>query len=108
MLSGGDLDGDLYNVIYDSTLHPRITYDPADYLVPQPVDIGRCVEAHDMSNHFPSMMENDALGRIATLHQIIADRSQDGVLDDLCIHLASLHSNAVDFSKTGIPVRYFN
>ena len=105
MLSGGDLDGDLYNVIYDAALHPAQTFDPADYDTPLPIDIGRPVEARDMSDHFLSFMENDALGRIATLHQIIADRSSLGVLDEKCLLLADLHSDAVDFSKTGIPVR---
>ena len=104
MLSGGDLDGDLYNVIYDPALYPRKLYQPAEYSAPKPIDIGKLVETSDMTNHFLSFMENDALGMIATLHQIIADQSKLGVLDDVCIHLASLHSDAVDFSKTGIPV----
>ena len=104
MLSGGDLDGDLYNVIYDPALYPRKTCTPADYNAPKPIDIGRAVQVSDITEHFLSFMENDALGVIATLHQIIADRSRDGVEDAVCLHLAGLHSDAVDFSKTGIPV----
>ena len=104
MLSGGDLDGDLYNVIYDPRLYPEEIYPPADYAAPQPIDIGRPVATSDMTDHFLSFMENDALGRIAILHQVIADRSELGVLDEVCLHLADLHSDAVDFSKTGIPV----
>lgn len=55
-------------------------------------------------------MKNDALGRIATLHQTLADQRELGVFDPDCLTLANLHSTAVDFSKTGIPVRslYFN
>lgn len=104
MLSGGDLDGDLYNIIFESALYPARTYEPASYTSPPPIDIGRTVKASDMTGHFLSFMENDALGRIATLHQIMADRSNLGVLDNVCLLLASLHSDAVDFSKTGIPV----
>ena len=35
---------------------------------------------------------------------IIADQSQDGIFDDDCITLANLHSNAVDYPKSGQPV----
>ena len=57
-----------------------------------------------MSEFFVQFMENDALGRIATLHQTLADKYDEGVLHPECIQLAELHSTAVDFSKTGIPV----
>ena len=50
-------------------------------------------------------METDQLGRIATLHQILADQREMGTLDPDCITLAELHSTAVDFTKTGIAVR---
>ena len=48
---------------------------------------------------------NDQLSRIASLHLTLADMSPFGVFDPRCLDLASLHSTAVDFSKTGIPVR---
>lgn len=47
MLSGGDLDGDLYNIIYDETLYPKHTYSPGDYPTPTPIDIRRQVEKSD-------------------------------------------------------------
>ncbi|KAL8946947.1 MAG: hypothetical protein Q9222_006725, partial [Ikaeria aurantiellina] len=103
-LSGGDLDGDLYNIIYDDSLMPSKLSDPADYESPQPIDIGREVGRLDMTNFFIQFMENDQLGRIATLHQTLADQSSDGVFNPACILLAEMHSTAVDFSKTGIPV----
>jgi hypothetical protein len=49
-------------------------------------------------------METDQLGRIAVGHQVLSDQRDDGTLDEDCIKLAGLHSTAVDFSKTGIPV----
>ena len=125
-LSGGDLDGslhqillkgvsrllltflkgDLYNIIYDESLYPdpsRIA-DPADYPLVQPVDIGRQVVSSDMSDFFVQFMENDALGRIASLHQTLADMHPQGVFHPDCVKLAELHSTAVDFSKTGNAV----
>lgn len=103
-LSGGDLDGDLYNVIWDDTLYPKTLSQPADYPTATPIDIGRTVERSDMTEFFVQFMENDNLGMIATLHQILADQSPLGTFDPLCIKVAEMHSTAVDFSKTGIPV----
>ena len=103
-LSGGDLDGDLYNVIYDNDLYPKRIALPADYPRLPPIDIGKSVEKSDMTDFFINFMENDNLGQIATLHQIKADQSPLGTFDPVCIELAGMHSTAVDFSKTGIPV----
>ena len=103
-LSGGDLDGDLYNVIWDPRLQPKITHKPADYSRVPAVDIGKLVERSDMTDFFIQFMENDQLGRIANLHQQLADIKADGTFDPACLLLAEMHSTAVDFSKTGIPV----
>ncbi|KIX94715.1 uncharacterized protein Z520_09405 [Fonsecaea multimorphosa CBS 102226] len=102
MLSGGDLDGDLYNVIYDDELLPKKTVTPAAYLPAVPMDIGRPVTADDMAGFFVDFMQNDQLGRIANLHQVFADL--DGTSSANCLLLAELHSTAVDFSKSGVPV----
>ena len=103
-LSGGDLDGDLYNIIYDNSLYPKQLANAAEYRIVTPIDIGRTVERSDMTDFFITFMENDNLGLIATLHQILADQSVMGTFDEQCLLLAGLHSTAVDFSKTGIPV----
>jgi RNA dependent RNA polymerase len=103
-LSGGDLDGDLYNVIYDPGLLPPRVVKPADYPIVAPKDIGRLVTRKDMTDFFIDFMENDQLGRIATLHMQLADRKAGGTQHPDCITLAEMHSTAVDFSKTGIPV----
>ncbi|KAL8897272.1 MAG: hypothetical protein Q9207_007295 [Kuettlingeria erythrocarpa] len=103
-LSGGDLDGDLYNIIYDDTLMPTKTTVPADYPIIQAIDIGREVTRADMTDFFVQFMENDQLGRLSTLHQTLADQKEQGVFDPDCILLAEMCSTAVDFSKTGIPV----
>lgn len=55
MLSGGDLDGDLYNVIWDPSLIPRVTYTPADYPRVRPVELMRDVTRKDMSDFFVTL-----------------------------------------------------
>ena len=103
-LSGGDLDGDLYNIIYDQRLYPRQLVAPALYAAATPIDIGHSVERKDITDFFVKFMENDNLGMISTLHQILADQKPNGTLDPECVRLAGLASTAVDYSKTGIPV----
>jgi len=44
------------------------------------------------------------VGIIAINWLITADQSGDGIFDPDCLKLASLHSNAVDYPKTGQPV----
>ena len=104
MLSGGDLDGDMFHVIFDPNLYPNLTVSPADYPRVSPEDIGRAVNRHDMTEFFVDFMENDQLGRISNLHMQLADQKPGGTMDEDCIKLAEMASTAVDFSKTGIKV----
>lgn len=104
MLSGGDLDGDRYYIIWDPDARPELSYRPADYPRVNPVDLKRAVQASDIVDFFILFMETDQLGRIAVQHRILADYDIKGTLSPACLTLAELHSTAVDFSKTGIPV----
>ncbi|KAL4925196.1 RNA dependent RNA polymerase [Aspergillus undulatus] len=103
-LSGGDLDGDLYNIIWDPEAAPLNVFAPADYPRVPPKDIQRLVTRTDMAGFFVEFMESDKLGVIATKHMILADQMEFGTSHSDCKKLAQLHSTAVDFSKTGVPV----
>ncbi|KAI1369009.1 RNA dependent RNA polymerase-domain-containing protein [Xylaria arbuscula] len=105
-LSGGDLDGDIYNVIWDPVVVDgcKREFEPADYPRVAPEDIGRDVKPQDMTEFFVNFMATDQLGVIATRHMIFADLHPDGAVHDDCKLLAEMHSTAVDYSKTGIPV----
>ncbi|KAL5396190.1 hypothetical protein PMIN03_012983 [Paraphaeosphaeria minitans] len=105
-LSGGDLDGDVYNVIWDKEAVSGCSrvFLPAEYPRVTPLDIGRRVEKKDMTDFFIQFMATDQLGLIATRHMILADQRSDGTADPDCVILAGLHSTGVDYSKTGIPV----
>ncbi|KKZ61292.1 hypothetical protein EMCG_04100 [[Emmonsia] crescens] len=104
MLSGGDLDGDLYNIIFDDTLIPKRIAAPAEYPRVEGKVLDRPVERDDIIDFFVTFMQQDQLGRIATIHQTIADQRRLGTFDPECLLLAELHSTAVDFSKSGVPV----
>jgi hypothetical protein len=103
-LSGGDLDGDLYNVLWDLDALPQKQFPPADYPRVNPKTLDRDVTQHDIAEFFVNFMKNDNLGLIATRHKIMADFQVEGTQNSTCISLAGLHSAAVDYSKTGQPV----
>lgn len=106
-LSGGDLDGDLYNVIFEPSLMPRtVIAEPADYPRVKPMELDRQVTSKDMSDFFVQFMETDQLGQISTIHVQLADQKTEGIFHPDCIKLAEMASTAVDFSKTGVPVGY--
>lgn len=100
-LSGGDLDGDIYNVIWDPRAVPQTVFAPADYPRVDALDLGRQVTKQDMANFFVDFIKQDCLGVIATRHMILADQMEEGTLHKDCLKLAHLHSAAVDFSKSG-------
>ncbi|KAI0342571.1 RdRP-domain-containing protein [Trametopsis cervina] len=104
MLSGGDLDGDMYSLIWDQRLliPPENIHEPMDYTAPVPKKCNSPVTIEQTKEHFINFMKNDVLGRVSNTHLALAD--QIGPRADDCILLAQLASQAVDFSKTGIPV----
>jgi hypothetical protein len=102
-LSGGDLDGDLFHIIYDTRLIPDFTMPPADYASTAAKDLGRSVEVDDIVDFFIEYMNMDRLGQISNKHKIRADIKPAGTRDPDCVLLAKLASDAVDFSKSGVP-----
>jgi hypothetical protein len=103
-LSGGDLDGDLYNIIWDEDALPDRSFAPADYPRTTPQSLDRDVNREDIADFFINFMRTDLLGMIAVRHQIMADVKNTGTQDPACKLLAELHSTAVDSSKSGIAV----
>lgn len=106
-LSGGDLDGDLFHIIWDERLIPDFVYLPADYAPAPAKDLGRSVEVNDIADFFIDFMKMDRLGVISNKHKIRADRHHEGTRHPECVMLAKLASDAVDFSKSGNPVCMF-
>jgi RNA-dependent RNA polymerase len=104
MCSGGDLDGDDYLVMWDPDLIPQEwNHAPMDYQAPAPVRSNGPVTVDAITSFFVTHMRDDKLGQIAVQHRYWADRLPEGVKSDRCLDLASRHSTAVDFTKTGVP-----
>ncbi|KDQ20445.1 hypothetical protein BOTBODRAFT_124037 [Botryobasidium botryosum FD-172 SS1] len=103
-LGGGDLDGDLYNLVTLKDLHPPRRAKPAGYKAPELKTLDRPCTITDVADFVVEFINSDILGMIANQHLIIADQSERGVEDPDCILLAGLHSDAVDYPKTGRPV----
>ncbi|KAL7139043.1 hypothetical protein ABFS83_09G024200 [Erythranthe nasuta] len=101
--SGGDLDGDLYFVSWDESLVPPRTVDPMDYTGRRPRIMDHDVTLEEIQRFFADYMISDTLGTISTAHLIHADREPEKALDAKCLELATLHSMAVDFAKSGAP-----
>lgn len=62
MLSGGDLDGDLYQILFDPRARAKKTFIPADYPRPRAVDLGRRVEREDMTDFFVTFVSVSLCG----------------------------------------------
>ncbi|KAJ4264024.1 hypothetical protein NW762_006063 [Fusarium torreyae] len=102
MLSGGDLDGDDFFVIWEPSLMPQIwNYPPMNYSAPKPIELDRDVDVNDLRNFFVKYLKNDKLPLIATSHLALSD--DFGPNSPKCLELAELHSKAVDYPKTGDP-----
>lgn len=118
MCSGGDLDGDDYTVIWDHRLLPRKghRYERCmSYVAPDPRRVPSITVKHVL-DFMIDFMKNDSLGQVAHTHLAYAhdpqgtrnqmkDEPDCRAFSDECMTLASLHSTAVDFAKTGVAAR---
>ncbi|KIY65187.1 RdRP-domain-containing protein [Cylindrobasidium torrendii FP15055 ss-10] len=105
MLGGGDLDGDLFNVLTDERLIPPRECQPGEYKPADPPEpLNRPAEMTDVADFVCNYILNDVVGQIASRHLEISDFSPQGVFDEKCLKLAELASHAVDFTKSGVPV----
>ncbi|KAJ3543427.1 hypothetical protein NMY22_g3147 [Coprinellus aureogranulatus] len=112
-LGGGDLDGDIYNIIplNDPELagfRPVDTCDPGQYdsapkkLLPEDK---KCT-LKDVAQFVMDHLVSDVVGIVATAWLAIADHSELGIFDEDCFRLAEIHSNAVDYPKSGTSIKH--
>ena len=105
-MSGSDLDGDMYFVCWhNQLLPPGDNKDPMNYQPKEKQELHRPVTESDMIDFIGKYIEGDRLGVIANSHLAHADGQKRGIFSQECLDLAQMHSDAVDFPKTGFPVR---
>ncbi|KAG0093757.1 hypothetical protein BGZ93_001926 [Podila epicladia] len=103
MCSGGDLDGDDFTVLWDPDIVNNIKeHPPMDYTSRAP-NKDKDVTIHDIKKFFVQYAVSNNLGVIAHAHLAWSDRLEEGPLHGKCLRLAQLHSDAVDFPKSGKP-----
>ncbi|KAF8633988.1 hypothetical protein AX15_001164 [Amanita polypyramis BW_CC] len=106
-LGGGDLDGDLYNLLPLDKMpdfRPRSTEKPASYNPALKRLLKRPSNMNDVADFVVEFINSDVVGIIAINWLIIADQSPENIFDESCLKLAQLHSDAVDYPKSGNPV----
>lgn len=104
MMSGGDLDGDVYFVTWDKDLLKYITPDkmeqPADYTKNELLK--EKPDGDHIADFITFYLGRDVLGIISNLWVVVADIcGQNGPKTDFCRSLAHMASVAVDFAKHG-------
>ncbi|KAG8912062.1 hypothetical protein FRC01_005314, partial [Tulasnella sp. 417] len=104
MLAGGDLDGDEYNLILDTSLFPPSCYPPAQYPSVPPKTLDRTCITKDLTDWVTDYINSDILGLVCHQFLVTADSHEEMCLHEDCILLAGLASRAVDFAKSGVPV----
>ncbi|RYC59686.1 hypothetical protein CHU98_g6523 [Xylaria longipes] len=110
MLSGGDLDGDKYHILPESSkligtgimTQVAASYDAEE--PPEPADSDWSMDA--LSKFVGSFIRNDCLGLLSNTLLIISDWLPGGLRAKECKDLAMHISRAVDFQKTGVPVDF--
>ncbi|OCH86893.1 RdRP-domain-containing protein [Obba rivulosa] len=103
-LGGGDLDGDLYQVIKYSPLLPTEHATAGSYESAGTRTLDRDSTVDDIIDFIVEYIDSDVLGLLSDRHLTIADQSKEGTSDRDCIELARLCSQAVDYPKNGVPV----
>ncbi|KIJ68828.1 hypothetical protein HYDPIDRAFT_107077 [Hydnomerulius pinastri MD-312] len=103
-LGGGDLDGDDFNLILDPELLPQYTAKPGAY-TPLPIKVTpRPCGIEDVVDFIFDYIEADLVGQIAISHLRFSDLNGPDCAE--CLKLAEFASHAVDFPKTGTPVKF--
>ncbi|KAK7034082.1 hypothetical protein VNI00_012513 [Paramarasmius palmivorus] len=103
-LGGGDLDGDLYDIITYPELQPPLVTKAAKYEPGDTLTLDRNSNVEDICDFVVKYISSDVLGLLSDRLLVIADQAKRGIFDRDCEKLARLCSQAVDYPKNGIPV----
>ena len=98
MLGGGDLDGDMCMIFWDSRLIPDADYSPAAWEGAEAVKQEK-VSVDDLKRLVLDSLGGFMIGSITMWHQAWAD--QLGITCNQCLQLSEIQNLAIDAAKTG-------
>ncbi|KIK37017.1 hypothetical protein CY34DRAFT_26176 [Suillus luteus UH-Slu-Lm8-n1] len=103
-LSGGDLDGDIFNLILDPRLLPTKQFEPGEYPAVTVRSIPNACGISDVADFVIDYIQADLIGPIAISHLRFSDLKTPDCTE--CNQLATFASQALDFPKSGTPVDF--
>ena len=105
-MSGSDLDGDMYHVCWNPEfMPPKCNQKPMAFPSAPAKKVEGEITLDHITHFIVDYMKCNMVGKIANAHVVHADKEDKGIFSDSCLELAKIHSDAVDFPKTGvIPV----
>ncbi|KAJ7353981.1 hypothetical protein OS493_030827 [Desmophyllum pertusum] len=93
--------GDVRQLEARKPLPRKPNFPPMDYQAHPKKEQDEPITAEDMTKFVVDYIRSDQLGVIDNAHKALADVEKGGVESQICLHLAELHSLAVDAPKTG-------
>lgn len=103
-LGGGDLDGDIFNLILDPRLLPTKHFEPGEYPAVTVRSSPNACGISDVADFVIDYIQADLIGPIAISHLRFSDLKTPDCTE--CNQLAKFASQALDFPKSGTPVDF--
>lgn len=102
-MSGSDLDGDEYAIIFEEKLFfPGQNRPPMDFPYGLNSNKSGGITKNDMVEFFLKYLMMNNIGVVANTHLMYSDFLPDGLDDPDCENLAYLYNVSLDFPKTGV------
>ncbi|KAI6227443.1 RNA-directed RNA polymerase [Aphelenchoides fujianensis] len=100
-MSGSDLDGDEYTVIFEDDLFIEHNEPPMSFPKKTAAVQAGANSTSGIVDFFLKYLDQDTIGRVSNAHLIAVDKC--GIYHPVCESIAAKCSIAVDFPKTGEP-----
>ena len=85
-----------------SLLPNKPDFQAMNYKAPPKKEEAEPITSTHLTKFVVDYIRSDQLGVIDNRHKALADQEKDGIQSQICLHLAEVHSLAVDAPKTGM------